>query len=629
MKKTTIFLILLNTVCYLFSQNYQMTWQQCYGGEESDKARDITLIFDGYFIVGNTLSSNGDISFNHGSSDIWLIKTDSIGNIIWEKTYGGSESEGCQRIIPDGDGNYFLIGGSNSADGDISNDPFPDTWDYWIAKIDNNGNIIWEKIVGGNGDETLWTGTVTNDGGIVAFGWSGSEYGDVSINYGLYDMWMIKLNSDGDIEWDFTLGTDWQDYGQAIIQTSDGGFLVGGSSKLTGGGNLDCDNHGQADAVLIKLDSLRNIEWQHCYGGSDYEGVNTIIELNDGYLISCFTHSDDGDVTGYHGEADIWILKIDLYGNIIWEQCFGGNKGETAYHISTNSNDEFTVIGYTKSNNGDVSGNHSLNEYDTDLWMYKLSNNGELLWQRCFGGEGSEATPGLSFGVIKKSDNNFVIAAQTDYGPSYDVHCTPHGGFNDEDYWLFELKDCAYYAPATPATLCGADTACSAGGAATVYTVAPAQNAWSYEWQLLPETAGTINGDSTTATVNWAENYEGAAVITVRSQNDCGQSAWSEPKYTQVQTCLGTEEIPAETTALRVYPNPAKDWAAFNYTLPNNKTKGVIKIVDTKGVFITSFTITGKAGQKIWDTRKLKPGIYFYTLNVSEYSRSGKIVISK
>ncbi|OQX75236.1 MAG: hypothetical protein B6D61_10745, partial [Bacteroidetes bacterium 4484_249] len=214
--------------------------------------------------------------------------------------------------------------------------------------------------------------------------------GDVSINYGLFDMWMIKLNNEGEIEWDFTLGTTSQDYGQAIIQTSDGGFLVGGTSTLAGGGNLDCKNHGQADGVLVKLDADRNIEWQQCYGGSDYDGIYGILELNDGYLLSAFTASNDGNVSGYHGEADIWIVKIDFFGNIIWEHCFGGYKGEVTYNLFKTNDEDFIFIGRTKSNDGDVTGNHSLSEYDNDIWLVKLSSEGELLSQQCIGGEGDE-----------------------------------------------------------------------------------------------------------------------------------------------------------------------------------------------------------------------------------------------
>jgi hypothetical protein len=229
-------------------------------------------------------------------------------------------------------------------------------------------------------------------------------------------------------------------------------------------------------------------------------------------------------------------VKIDFDGNIIWENCFGGNKGEISHYISNNSNGDYTVIGYTKSNDGDVSGNHGLSEFDTDIWIFNINSEGELLWQKCFGGQGSEATPGLPFGVIKKSDNNFVLAAQTDFGPSYDVACAPHGGYGDEDWWVFE-----------------------------------------------------IGPDDTTGAV---ENYYEKNMVTVK-------------------------------------PNPATDWVAFDYSMNDDNAAAHIKITDVAGKPVTIIPVTDRQGQKIWDTRKVSPGIYFYNFSALGVKKSGKIVVSK
>jgi hypothetical protein len=444
--KSNLIIVFFFLTNFLYSQNFEIQWQQCFGGTNNDDTYDIISVEDGYLIGGGSKSNDGDISFNHGATDCWLIKTDKLGEIEWEKTYGGSYGDGIFRIFPTNDNNYYLLCSSYSSDGDISNDPYPESTDFWIVKIDSFGNIIWERIVGGNGGDQMWTGTTTNDGGVVALGWSGSEYGDVSVNYGLDDMWMIKLSSDGEIEWDFTLGTDWQDYGQAIIQTSDGGFLVGGASKLTGGGNLDCECNGQADGILIKLDTERNIEWQKCYGGSDYDGITSLIEINNGYIFSAFINSNGGDILGWHGEHDVWIVKVDFNGNIIWQNAIGGSKSEATSNIFQNSNNDIISFASTQSHDGDVSGNHSLSEYDHDIWMVKLNNEGELLSQQCIGGLANEQ---VNFGVIQKSEYNYVIAGQTDYGPSDDVQCDPHGTINS-DFWVFEIKDTTVGISQTP-----------------------------------------------------------------------------------------------------------------------------------------------------------------------------------
>nr|NQU93978.1 hypothetical protein [Bacteroidota bacterium] len=232
MKKTSFFLFNLFLCFSLYSQPFQIQWQGCFGGSETDAASDIIDIGNAYVIAGYTVSNDGDVnSGNHGGADGWMVKLDKQGNLIWEKCYGGSNADVFTRIFQDNEGNFILVGDSHSSDGDISNDPYPGSTDFWIVKIDSLGNILWDRIIGGNVLDQIWPGTLTTDGGVVAYGWTGSSDGDVSVSYGAYDMWMVKLNSEGEKEWDFSIGTDWFDYGQAMIETSDGGFLCGGGEQ--------------------------------------------------------------------------------------------------------------------------------------------------------------------------------------------------------------------------------------------------------------------------------------------------------------------------------------------------------------------------------------------------------------
>ena len=441
MKKLIVVLLLTSTCVLAFSQPFNIEWQQCFGGSNEERAMDIIPVGSEYFIVGWTESDDGDISFNQGSGDAWILKIDSVGNILWEKTYGGSNGEFWRRIFPAPDNFYYLLGASGSSDGDISYDPYPGSNDLWIAKIDNNGNLIWEEIIGGSMIDMVESGALTNDGGVAVFGWTGSQDGNVSVNYGMYDMWLVKLNSDGVIMWDRSYGTDDFDYGQAMIATSDGGFLIGGASTIGNGGNLTCEPFNyNAEAILLKLDSLGNIEWQNCYGGSGHDGIWGLLELGDGYVFVGYGSSNDGDLTGsgWHGEGDIWVAKLDFSGNIIWQKCYGGSNYESALNIFPNENNGFTIWGSTKSQDGDVTNNHSMSEFDYDVWYFKIDSTGELLSQSCYGGLGNDI---LKSGVVKKDDNNYVIAAYTNHGPSYDVGCTPHGGNGDKDWWVFEIKD--------------------------------------------------------------------------------------------------------------------------------------------------------------------------------------------
>ncbi|MCB0823212.1 MAG: T9SS type A sorting domain-containing protein [Bacteroidales bacterium] len=442
--KSKSLIILFYISCYIVgqSQNFQINWQNCYGGSQSDIPYDMAVVDGGYLIVGGTSSADGDVTYNHGNTDVWLMKIDFEGNLLWEKTIGGSNAEYCSQIINPLDNSYYLLCTTLSSDGDISFDPYPESTDFWIVKIDDEGNIIWDKIVGGNAGDDVWAGSLTNDGGIVMIGTTYSNDGDVSISYGGPDSWIVKLSSESILEWDFTIGTDWIDKGQAIIATSDGGYLAESSSILLEGGygNIFSTPHsyGWTDGVIFKLDSNLQVEWQKCYGGSDHDGIFGMLEIEDGYILTGSTSSNDGDVSGWYGASDSWILKIDFNGNIIWQNPLGGSYGESGSIIIQNSSGSFYSIVNTYSNNGDVSGNHSISIFDSDLWLVKLNNDGELTSQQCIGGIRTDC---IEFGVIKKSEHTFVLAAQTNFGPSYDVQCDPHGVYPDNDFWVLEISD--------------------------------------------------------------------------------------------------------------------------------------------------------------------------------------------
>lgn len=385
----TIFSLAITTI--VFGQNLEIKWQQCYGGSEDEVVYDIIPYGNGYLFAGGTASEDGDISYSHGSSEFWIIKIDSAGYLLWEKTFGGSSGEFCTRILDNLDNCFYLIGNSISSDGDISYDPYPGSNDIWIVKIDSTGNIIWDKIIGGGMIDAIESATLTQDGGVAIFGWTGSQNGDVSVNYGYYDMWLVKLNSDGEILWDKSYGTDDFDYGQAMISTSDGGFLIGGASTIGSGGNLTCEPFNyNAEAILLKLDSLGNIEWQNCYGGSGHDGIWGLLELENGYAFVGYGSSDDGDLTGsgWHGEGDIWVAKLDFYGNLIWQKCYGGSNYESALNVFSMENNGYMIVGRTKSQDGDITNNHSYIDSDNDIWYFKIDSTGGLLYQNCYGGRG-------------------------------------------------------------------------------------------------------------------------------------------------------------------------------------------------------------------------------------------------
>jgi len=439
-QKLVILLIVAFLPFYGISQ-LQINWQQCYGGSEADGAQNLIKTGNDFIIVGYTGSHDGDISYSHGLGDGWIVKTDSIGNLLWEKTYGGSDAEnlwdGFSTINGTG---FYLLGSSLSIDGDCAGNPYPGAGNAWAVKTDTSGNVVWSKMYGGTRLEEVNAGTATTDGGVVIYGLTSSDDGDVTNYYGAYDMWGIKLDSLGNKDWDLSIGTSSFDYGKIVIQTADHGYLFSGGASFAGTpGNITCTPHNyKPEAVIVKTDSAGNIEWQNCYGGSAGEMALGLLEINDGYLFSAIAYSNDGDVTGHHGSdnSDIWLVKLDFSGNIVWEHCYGGTDYDDAFNLFKTTDGGYMVFGETSSHDGDVVGNHS-NQYNTDIWIFKIDSIGNMLWQKCIGGV---STQEVFKGVQRISDSEYVVAATTEGdGFTGNMDCATHG--LNRDFWLFKVTD--------------------------------------------------------------------------------------------------------------------------------------------------------------------------------------------
>lgn len=412
-------------------------WQGCYGGSEHDLVWDIIQSENGYLVLGESRSNDGDITNSFGERDIWIVNIDNLGGILWERCYGGSETDYPGNIIMGFDGNYYFSGWVGSNDGDVQSGNHGD-YDTWVVKIDASGEIIWERCYGGSGREQASNIKLLNDGNLLISSNSTSDDGDLPAHYGAYDAWLFVISPEGEILKNAVFGNDLNNSVFDAIETLDGSYFFTCGASSTNGMVQGTYHGGMLDVWVVKLDSNMNIEWQMLYGGSESDyGFRGIKELSDGYLFLAQTNSNDGDVSGYHGtpgeSTDIWAVRIDSEGNIIWQRCLGGYLSEYSGSLHQTEDGGFIIFGETKSNDGDVSGNNSWSQ-NSDIWMVKLSAEGELIWQECFGGYGNER---IYNGVIQKSDNNWIIAGRADNN-SYDVNCNLHGY---EDYWVFEIKD--------------------------------------------------------------------------------------------------------------------------------------------------------------------------------------------
>jgi hypothetical protein len=425
----------------LKAQLNHLEWQTCFDLQGEERISDIAPTDNGYFLLENYLND---------SSSVLIRNTQLNSNFIWEKFYGGSLLEIGVKVLKINTNNFMILGGTTSTDGDVTFNPYPGNASFWYFTIDSIGNKLWDKVLGGLHNDVLMDGIITSDSGIVSMGWIEGGGGEITNYYGERDMWAIKTDMQGNKLWDFTIGTSSIDFGYCVIEAHDNGYLLGGSSLVDGGtgGNITCQSHGyNPDAVLFKLDSLGNYEWQRCYGGSEVDVIHKLAKLSDGYILGCSGYSDDGDLvgSGYHlgylhsgnRTPDVWLVKIDYYGNIIWQKCYGGTQGEIINNILPQSNGNILVCANTLSFDGDVVGNHSTTSYDYDIWIFEIDSLGNLLWQKCLGGSRSE---GWMISSYRKSDYDYIIASTIHGKSDGDVDCDPTH-YYDNGIWLFELTD--------------------------------------------------------------------------------------------------------------------------------------------------------------------------------------------
>ncbi len=626
--KIVPFIILLFLYSSSFSQIDKITWQQCFGTtgyDGQDWVRGATKFNDGYLFGISITQDEPWISNYHGSTDAWIINTDSLGNIIWEKCYGGSKGDGPQEIIPIDSNFIYLVNGTASNDGDVQNFT-NEYYDNWVIKINKYGDIIWENCYGGPDVEEPRDALLTSDGGLLLMSRITAAGGDISNFYGGIDIWVCKIDSQGTIQWEKTLGNHGFENAITMEYTSDTTFFIlGGVNESGGMVDCDCNVHptGYLDVWLIEMDIYGNIIRQLCYGGTGYELLTDIVITEGGYVFTSSTSSYDGDVTGLHGLDDIWVVKIDNVGNIIWEKCLGGSKLDWPRYITQTQDKGLVIIGETKSSNGDVSNNHS-NFGTIDTWVIKLDQYGILQWEHCFGSMDDERVWTCN-NIIKISDYDYVVAVQSK-GISGDIECelNPEPGTNSPDAWIINIKDCSKFQPTKPQKPAGIYTLCVNTDSITTYNTTHAYNAWYYEWQLQPEEAGTPLNDSITTTINWNPNYEGPATLKVRSSNDCGESTWSDSLVIQTYMCLGAEENPDQNT-FRVYPNPTSSTLIIDIKDINNAQNSKIEIYNTMGYKVVGIEATGNITSiNVGDWAK---GIYFVRASIGDFVYSRKIVV--
>jgi len=354
-------------------------WSKTYGGAEDEQLSCIVQTIDGgYALAGCTES------FGAGEYDFWLVKTDSAGNMQWNQTYGGTNDDRSVSVVQTDDGGYALAGYTWSfGAGDI---------DWWLVKIDANGNMQWNRTYGGTGRDAACFVAQTDDGGYALAGYTHS-YGA-----GGYDFWLVKINATGDMEWNETYGGSHDELAHSTVQTDDGGYALAGQKWI--GGNWDF--------CLVKTDENGTMEWIKTYGGTSRDGgysVSVVQTDDGGYALSGWTESFGA------GGKDFCLVKTDENGTMEWIKTYGGTNDDLPYCIIQTNDGGYALSGWTES----------FGAGDGDGWLIKTDASGNMEWSKMYGGANYDALTN----IIRAYDGGYLIVGSTS---SYGV-----GG---KDGWL-------------------------------------------------------------------------------------------------------------------------------------------------------------------------------------------------
>ncbi|QOD59851.1 hypothetical protein H9I45_10875 [Polaribacter haliotis] len=291
-----------------------LLWQKTYGFSGADYGTSLLETNDNGFLItgvldvsasggqGNAKSSGS----KHAGGDYWVIKTDNSGTLEWSKYYGGSFTDAPLGVVKTADNGYILAGSSDSNDFNIKNNK--GTYDFWVIKISETGDLLWEKSFGGSEIDEARAITATNDGNFIVVGDTRSSDKDVAKNNGAADVWIVKIAPNGEIIWEKTIGGTSFDVARSVSKTQDNGFIVAGSSRSLDNG---FSNNGQNDALVLKVDKNGKLLWQKTIGGSEIDFLYDVVELDNKSIIAVGESSSaDFNISENKGFTDVLIIQI-------------------------------------------------------------------------------------------------------------------------------------------------------------------------------------------------------------------------------------------------------------------------------------------------------------------------------
>jgi hypothetical protein len=333
-------------------------WKRTVGGSKYDNLLAVAATNDeGFVVCGNSYSNDGDVAgMNNGSSDILLVKIDADGIVQWTRTYGGSADEDACSIVMARDGGYVLTGGSWSSDGLFDGTPQRSSSDIFVMRINSRGTVEWVRTQGGEGNDRGEGLIVDGEGAIVVTGSSASDAGDFKgFSRGSDDVILLCYDDDGALLRKKTYGGRGSDIGRAVVNDARGGYVLTGWTTSDDGTFVSSNRRTKPDAFVMRLDTAGSITWLRTFGGSGEDRAFALLPSKDGGVMSLGgTSSSNADFAfAPKGKLDVFLVDFDSTGGVRNKNVYGGDDDEQGYAMTSTSDGGVAMAGYSSSKNGD------------------------------------------------------------------------------------------------------------------------------------------------------------------------------------------------------------------------------------------------------------------------------------
>lgn len=348
----------------LLAQAPDTIWTRTYGGSGDDRANSVCETSDGGFVIAGSTNSSDQ-------RDVYIIKTNSTGDTLWTRTYGGEDWDEAKSIQQSSDGGFIITGSTYSYGAGSS--------DLYLLKTDSNGDTLWTRTYGGEDPDGGAKVQQTTDRGYIILGYT------ESFGNGYRDIWLLKTDENGDTLWTRTFGGAYLDMEGSVQQTSDGGYVIVGSTDLIPYMTL---------VYLIKTDADGNVIWSRLLSVVDAVFVRAVEQTPDGgYIIgvSSFSYSDY--------DWDIYLLKTYSNGDSAWARIYGGAEWDQVFSVEITSDGGYMIAGYTES----------FGAGSEDFYIIKTDSFGDEIWSAAYGGGSAD----VCFSAHQTSDEGYVLAGVT------------------------------------------------------------------------------------------------------------------------------------------------------------------------------------------------------------------------